>query len=594
MENSFTNKCGLINFRDCVIILFASFFFFVLPFLYKAKMESGIEKNDLYFIWISGLVCWLFVSLEKFRKSDFILSILFLVITAVSFYLVKGDTDSYKTLITLFFSLGIYFYISQSESLKPLILIALIPVFLYQFFLGWYQIIKFKAESLYIQGSFYNSGHYANWLALCVVILIGISYSNAICSKYHIFKLLVWGTIISCLTMICLTGARAAIIGVLAGWMSYVILQKRKGGEVANFKINTKFNYAIYLSLLSLLLILCFHKKDSAIGRTTIFKITSQIISEYPFTGVGANRLQFHYNIFQSKYFMAEERPINIQLIATNTFEAFNFILQILAEYGWIGVILTLCFLRSLYIETKKYEFETNSIINKNVIIATLICILSAGLFSNPFHVTPIFMSFIILLSCLRVNVESIYIRNIYLEKIYLLGKFIVITISLTLCVWGLKQYRAEATWKKASILARFNSFTQAKVLYEKANEDLKCDGRFLYNYGSESSLAGYYDESLKILHKAKEFNSISNLYLYIGIDYLAKKDYHSAELAFLKSLNILPSSLITKYYLIQLYINTGQKNKARKWLTFTLNYPVKIDNELSNLIFTELYNLKI
>lgn len=594
MENSLTNKCESINFRDWVIMLFASFFFFVLPFLYKTKMESGIEKNDLYFIWISGLVCWLFVSLEKFRKSDFILSILFLVITAVSFYLVNGDTDSYKTLITLFFALGIYFYISQSESLKPLILIALIPVFLYQFILGWYQIIKYKAESLHIQGSFYNSGHYANWLALCVVILIGISYHNVTISKYPIFKLLVWGTIISCLTMICLTGARAAIIGVLAGWISYVLLQKRQGGDVVNFKINTKFNYAIYLLLLSVLLFLCIYKKDSALGRTTIFKITSQVISEYPFTGVGSNRLQFHYNLFQSKYFIAEERSIKIQLIATNTFESFNFILQIMAEYGLIGVVLTCYYFWILYKETKQIEFSKRSGINKNVIIAALICILSAGFFSNPFHVTPIFISFIILLSCLRGNFENTTIQNLNLGKMYLFGKSIFITITVALCVWGLIQYRAEATWKKASILARFNSFTEAKILYEKANEDLKCDGRFLYNYGSESSLAGHYDESLTILTKAKEYNSFSNLYLYIGIDYLSKKDYRSAELAFLKSLHILPSSLVSKYYLIQLYNNSGQKYKARKWLTYTLNYPVKVDNELSNLIITKLYNLKI
>jgi O-antigen polymerase len=580
------------NFKNFAVTILASIFFFILPFLYETKMESGIEKNDLYLIWISGLVCWVFVNLEKFKLSDYILLFVFLAITASSLRLVNSDINSYKTLITLFFSLGIYFYISQSIFLKSNILIALVPVFVYQFILGWQQVINYRGESLFIQGNFHNSADFANWLAICVIILLGICYNNTTVSKYSIFKLLVWAIIISCLIIICLTGARAAIIGVLAGWISYVFLQKRRRGDVINFKLNTKFNYAIYISLLSVLLILCIYKKDSALGRTTIFKITSQIISEYPFTGVGSNRLQFHYNLFQAKYFMSQERPLNIQLIATNTFESFNFILQIMAEYGLIGISLICSFFWGLHKEIKKIEFTKKSIINRNVIIAALVCILSSAFFSNPFHVTPIFILFIVLLSCLRVNVEYIYIPKINLK--YILGKSIFVTISVVLCVWGFRQYKAEAAWKKASILARFNSFKQAKGLYEKANEDLKFDGRFLYNYGAESSKAGYYDESLLILNKAKDYNSFSHLYLYIGINYLSKKDYRSAETALLKSLNIIPSSLITKYYLIQIYIITGQKNKARRWLNYTKNYPVKINNETSNLIMTELNNLKI
>jgi hypothetical protein len=61
-----------------------------------------------------------------------------------------------------------------------------------------------------------------------------------------------------------------------------------------------------------------------------------------------------------------------------------------------------------------------------------------------------------------------------------------------------------------------------------------------------------------------------------------------------LKSLDILPSGLMAKYYLIKLYLDSGQKNKAKKWLTYTLSYPGKVNNELSNSIITELSNLKI
>lgn len=536
----------------------------------------------------------LFVSLEKFKTCDLILSIGLIAISSISFFLVKGDTNSYKTLITVFFSLGIYFFISQSSRLKPMVLIALIPVFIHQFVLGWSQIIKYKAESLMIQGSFSNSGHFANWLAIFVVILTTICFKNAILSRFPVLKILIWGIAISCMILLCLTGARAAIIGVLAGGISYMLLQKK---DDKNFKINTLFTSVIFLcvlSVLSVLTLLFISKKDSALGRTTIYKVSSQIISANPLTGVGANRLQIHYNLFQGKYFMEQERPQKTQLIASNTFESFNFLLQIMAEYGFIGLLIVLCFCWSLYKETKATKFEEEYALNKNEIIASLICILCSALFSNPFHVTPIFILFILLLACLRGNINIINFPNSNFKNIAILGKGIVVAMSVFFSFFGIAQYKAEAIWKKASILARFNSFKQAKVLYDKAYEDLKYDGHFLYNYGAESAEAGYFKESLVILQRAKDYNSYSNLYLYLGIDYLNEKDFIAAEKALLKSLDILPSGLMAKYYLIKLYLDSGQKNKAKKWLTYTLNYPVKVNNELSNSIIAELSNLKI
>jgi O-antigen polymerase len=591
MKKAITDKFQSLNFIDWIMSLLFPAFFFLIPLLYKIKMESSIEKNDLYLTWCIGFICWLFVSLEKLKISDLILSIGLMTLSSITFFLVKGDTNSYKTLITVFFSLGIYFFISQSSRLKPIILIALIPVFILQYILGWSQIIKYKAESLMIQGSFSNSGHFANWLAIFVVILISICLKNAIFSRYPIFKIILWGITISCLIMICLTGARAAIIGILAGGISYFLFQKK---DATNFKMEKLFTFAMSICLLCVLLLLFISKKDSALGRTTIYKVSSQLIAAYPLTGVGANRLQIHYNLFQAKYFMQQERPQKTQLIASNTFESFNFLLQLMAEYGLIGMVFLCSFTWSLYNETKKTLATNKLAIYRNEIIAALICILFSGLFSNPFHVTPIFILFIVLLAYLRNNDEIIIAPSLNIKKLSFLGKFIVVSISILFCFFGIAQYKAEAIWKKASILARFNSFKQAKVLYEKAYQDLKYDGHFLYNYGAESAEAGYFKESLVILQRAKDYNSYSNLYLYLGIDYLNEKDFIAAEQALLKSLDILPSGLMAKYYLIKLYLDSGQKNKAKKWLTYTLSYPGKVNNELSNSIITELSNLKI
>ena len=93
MKKVITGKFQSLNFIDWIMTLLFSAFFFLLPLLYKTKMESGIEKNDLYLIWCIGFFCWLFVGHPFFgHATSAIASCLFVlkIIQEIKGEIIKG------------------------------------------------------------------------------------------------------------------------------------------------------------------------------------------------------------------------------------------------------------------------------------------------------------------------------------------------------------------------------------------------------------------------------------------------------------------------------------------------------------------------
>lgn len=568
-----------------VTILISILFFFVLPYLYKYKMDDGMEKIDLYFIWLVGMAGWVGLRFDSWHKSDLILAIGVLLLSITSFAIIKSDADSYKVLITLFFSLGIYYYISQRHVMMPVILVTLVPSFLFQVAFGWWQFYHFDGDPLMIKGHFYNSGYFANWLAPCIIIIMVQVFNTYQRYTIPIKGLIVLISLIS-LILLLATNARAAIFGFLVGTLLYIYLENR---EV----IQRKFVRTFWISVLVVTVVMTYFflliKRDSAIGRITIYRVTRNMISDHLFFGVGADRFQVYYNLYQAQYFQSNELPIKTQLIAGNTFEAFNSILQLLAEYGFLGIILVFIFTYFYLSENRYFIIGKSHLKLTNTIAAAIVCIVCESFFSNPFHCSPIFILFVILIAGLR-GESRIFANRYYLKFI----KILIIIVGCLFVKYGYGQWKAEKKWKNASILAKFGSFQQANILYSDAYSVMKNDGRFLYNYGAESADAGFYELSVLLLERAVNYHSFSNLYTYLGNDYIKLKQYSKAEQSYLKAIKIMPSSILPKYQLIQLYILWGRKTDARHWLAYTLNYPVKIKNYLGDAILRELSTLRI
>lgn len=572
----------------CLIFIF---FYLYIPTHYESKMQTGIIKSDLYLIWIIGTFCWIKSDFSLLQRHILLLFGIILLATLSSLLHVNNDLNSFKILITLFFSFGIYCYILTREFNLKYLFVLITPSLLYQLFQGYSQFISHNYDSLMIKGQFFNSGYFANWLSVCAVLIFSsiVNKESLFSKKIVDFTFII--IFISTFCLIILTQARSAILGLLIGCI-YILLVKHKW----YFRYKRKLIFFLIILFFTLSILFINIKTNSWLGRITIYKVSLSLIKENLLFGVGANRFQVYYNIYQTQYFKNQNLPIHIEILANNTFEAFNFVLQWLSEYGIVSLILGFAYFIFIFkfnllplVLKKEYLWMNNH-------IASLLCIISSAFFSNTFHCSVIFILFVILLASvykLNINKRDSFVRTIYCTKVI---KVLFIFLSCFFLFFAHLQYNAEKKWAKASNLARFGIINKAMPLYMEAYIDLKNDGRFLYNFGTECFQAKSYNRSLNLLKRASIYHTSINQYLYLGHVYLALSNFKSAEENFLNAHYLAPGNLIPKYQLINLYNSSKNDSLTKIWINKTLNYPVKIKSEITDLILDEikLIELKI
>jgi len=457
------------------------------------------------------------------------------------------------------------------------IIATIVATYSVQLCLGYLQAIKSSWQALAINGWFYNSGFFANYLACIAPLFVaGVINRGEFHPKKRIGFLVIF---LAGLFLLSLTLARAAIIGTVLG--SFLVL----------FSCQSKINIK-WVLLLAIFIIASFIgflyklKPASALGRLTIYQVAANIIRDHPLTGVGPNRFSAVYNNYQSDFFKAEQCTIQTQLLADNTFEAFNSIIQILVEYGVIGLLLLV--LAGYYLLRKEIATARDPR-TRWIGIGSWGCIVSiigSSLFSNPFHVTPI-----LLICCYHLSVVLPQRSQPFLlrSKRNFFHLAIATAFSLLLMTYLFLHYQAEKKWNMAAKAAVYDNFNEAKKLYENAYPWLKSNGDFLYNYGAEACLAGQYNLAINLLTRAKKYNSFSNLFVYLGDAYAAAGHYGLAEKNYLHAIYIAPSHIFPKFQLIQLYKKWGKPELARNWTIKTLHYPIKVRSDFVEFLVKEL-----
>lgn len=558
---------------------------FFTPYFYDRRLTTGIFKNDFYIIWLAGCVCWIyFIFWGKFNFTR--LGILGLI---SCFYIVLSillrsflDENSIYLLITFVCCIGIFCYLQYLIALGYFLVPALIILigYLIQVFIGYLQVFQNDFRSLAIQGDLFNSGIFANYLAALLPMLLFVSIEKSRLTK--VVRIVFFVVFLGSFILLILTFSRAAIIGTVLG-CTFIILPSNTIARVKKKKSIILLLCLLIIPVLSWCIYLL--KPDSALGRLTIYKVCLNIIRDYPICGIGANRFSAVYNNYQAQYF--EKVPIvSVQLLANNILEAYNFMLQLLVEYGIIGLTLLSLIVYYLY---KKFFLSGKNEYRSWIYRGSLACIISivfASLFSNPFHVIPILIIFIYHLAIISGNSGWSNYRQ--LKRVSFVSISIIL-FCISVCYYSFVQYRAESKWYKAAQLAKYGSFSEAKRLYQGAYDFLKSNGDFLFNYGAEASLAQDYPTAIDILEQAKEYNSFSNVFVFLGDAYTATNQFSLAEKNYLHAIHIVPSRIYPKYQLIKMYKKWRKDSDAERWITHTLKYPVKIESEFVNQLLDEL-----
>ena len=577
---------------DYLLLIFCCTLFFLLPYFYEERIHHGIYKNDIYLIGALGTLCWgycFFYRTIIFTEISVPVFLSILYVIFLFFLKSHNDSNSVDIVIVLIGAIGIinYFISVNKSNLYIILLVTIIIAYVYQLYCGWKQAQENNDYDLAITGQLFNSGFFANYLALLLPMLLSCFLAFSVKGAIKISCLIIFSF---SLVLILLTHARAAIVGSFTGCGLVVISSLRvnfKGILKRKVKAITIIFVLVFVSIIATNLYNL--KPQSALGRITIYKVCLAIIRDHPFWGVGPNRFSAVYNDYQSDYFKNENIPAKTQILASNTFEAFNSVLQILIEYGIIGLLLLGWI---IYLVVKKMFINT-TFPNKQWLslggLGSITCIIVCSLFSNPFHCSPIFFAFIYLLS-LPISQIQILHRSYRLgAKLFLFIQCFVLILIIYTGYYFLEQHQAETNWFKASENSKYIGFKSAEPFYNKAYPRLKTSGYFLYNYGAEANLASNYEFSIRLLEESTKYYSFSNTYLLLGDDYNATDKFKLAEENYLKAINIVPVEIYPKFQLVNLYMKWKKWDEAETWIGRTLSWPIKVKSLFTDNLIKRL-----
>lgn len=99
----------------------------------------------------------------------------------------------------------------------------------------------------------------------------------------------------------------------------------------------------------------------------------------------------------------------------------------------------------------------------------------------------------------------------------------------------------------------------------------------FLFEYGQCLAKTGQYGESIPVLREGAAKSSDPMFYNIIGKSEQALGNYEAAEAAFRQAYHMVPHRLYPLYLLAELYVTTGQYEKAREVIRKALAQKPKI-----------------
>ena len=471
-----------------------------------------------------------------------------------------------KWLITLsvFGGFALYYTIAiwYTHSVKVnmfLVGIVLVAICFLQAVLGLLQYLNvYYSPSIYkITGSFDNPAGFS--ACLCA----GLPFTAFLLSKDNkrYIRLMGWIMGIIIVVAIVLSYSRAGIIS-LAAVCTVFLYQKLLHKPILKF--------SLLAGLVALILGCYWMKKDSADGRLLIWQSCINMVKDSPWIGHGLGSFEAHYMDYQAEYFRIHGQQNRYAMLADNVKHPFNEYMEILLNFGIIGLVILFAFIFLLI-----YCYKLNPAIEKRIAVCVLISIGTFSLFSYPF--TYPFTWIITFLSVLIMIKEPIKVFFAASWK-----KNVVCALVIGGSMIGIyklvERIQAELEWGRISKLTLSDSYDATLPVYEKLEKVFVDNPYFLYNYAAVLLEKKQYDKSLEIALQCCKYWADYDLELILGENYqqlnkpkLAEKYYNSASM-------MCPSRFLPLYKLFHLYKMNGEKERSLAMAEAVVGKPMKIE----------------
>jgi len=584
-----------------ILIIFSPFVIYKYVDYYRANQEAWLR---LFLIILSAI--WIIRSYENhqllWKKSKLNLSIqIFLLL--ISFSLIRSNffAVSLRDYIDYFFYILLYFLIINNIKRKEefdyliklfLVITSLIAIYV---ILHYYGIIPYLKE----YGPVTSTIGQKNWTSTYLGLFFPLMFFFFLLEEHKEKKILYYLFLSIIYTAIVICQSRGAWISLgLTFIFGIVIICKYKIFSI--FQKNRKW---LFVLLLTFLIITVIYSTDNFLNRSYVtftqraFSTFDQespgvktriflwenafhMIKDNPFFGVGLGNFKIHYLEYQAK--LIKQNSAHLANWG-NAAEAHNEYFQIAAELGLTGLGAFL-FIFFTYYKLVLSFFKNEKKTKRKVIFFGLFLgitfFLSHSLFTFPLHVPALGTAFFIILGLSIVYLNNFSLpelkRAIVLKKIRLhrpLFRNLLIALVLFSMVIGIdtmviRSYLAEVySFKGQEEYILNHNYDKALSNFEYASRLDPYNGRILLHLGATYCNLGNYEQSKRILTKAKKYISDKNIFRNLGLSYMQSGNYQEAEKEFKHAIYLDPKFYKAYNDLASLYIYEKEYDKAiRQW----------------------------
>lgn len=442
--------------------------------------------------------------------------------------------------------------------------------------LQYFSIVRVDNPLFSVTGLFSNPGPFAGYLAVSLPAVLyillqgkGLPWHKWVAGAITMLGilLLVWSK------------SRAGMVAACAGGASVLFFSfpDRIGAMVQQSK---KWAIPLGVVVLALGWWLYALRTASVDGRFLIWKVSLNMIRESPLFGHGIGFFRSHYNVFQADYLCSSLATDAEKALAGQTYTAFNELLRIQVECGILGLLLFLALLRSCW---KRFLALRKEYPVSIAVFSSLVAVLIFGLFSYPFDTLPINTLFYLSIATLAGLDAMPVVGSKWLTASTVLAIFVAMALTFQCARVASALHR----WRRVQKLWSYNE-AEAYSAYKKLYPLLKKHSSFMFNYGAELAKMHFYSEALDVLQECRAIYNSMYLYSQMAHCYEALGDFDEAERYYRLAGCIMPHALNPKYLLMNMYRESGQKEKALAAARDILATPVKIPTSQARLIREE------
>jgi len=487
---------------------------------------------------------------------------------------------------------------NSEETLKNNFIIAFLLFAIVQSLIIFLQLLGYLpsySAFFKLSGTFYNPAPCAVYLSTFLPFSIGLylfSPNNNKKTGYCKFALI---TSIAILLVLPQTGSRTAMLSSLFG-ISFLLIHKFSIVKRIT-ELSAYLKITLLVFVISVLFVSGFFiykvKEDSAFGRLVIWKVSRNMISESPVTGLGYEGVKGEYNKHQAAYFSGNSNVKEIQ-VASQVKYIYNDYLQLLIEEGIVGFSLfaiVIIFALMGFKRIQKVNSESSS-----YYIAAYASFLSVLFSMITFYslenlpITINFMFFIGLISAYNSNHVITINKNIATISLSL----ILITFFIIFGIKQIKIYNAINLCIDAKKDILNNKYSEADKLYSKASNNLNNSFNFQLERGKFLALSGRHSESIFLLEKLSKITYDTSLFRSLGDSYVRIGKFNNAERSYLNCSYIVPNKFDPYYKLARLYKLENDTQKTIQMARYIISKPIKVKSELVTSMKNEMNDLTL